>query len=96
MAIFDSINSINPDQPNAAGIAAILNKESTNVEGIPGRALLMSHPWHKKEILTSLTLYAPNDSATSLASFLDFVRFYHIPFILDIVLNLALPVRFFI
>jgi hypothetical protein len=63
--IFDSIDIENP---NAKGVAIVLNREITNAEGIdlrrliPGRAILTVLPWHGKLTHTVLGLYAPADS----------------------------------
>ena len=57
-----------PHSHNAAGIAIVLNKENTNVEGIetheviPGRALVIELNWHGTERISVLALYAPNRS----------------------------------
>jgi len=51
---------------NAQGVAIVLNKELTNVKGIdqidviPGRAMLITLPWHSDLSLTVLNIYAPN------------------------------------
>jgi exonuclease III len=51
---------------NAQGVAIILNRELTNVRGIqqweiiPGRAILLTLPWHSDLKLTILNVYAPN------------------------------------
>jgi len=48
------------------GVAIVLNKslvawkETTIYELIPGRALLVSVPWHKESIINVLAVYAPN------------------------------------
>jgi exonuclease III len=61
-------SSIDPNQPNAQGVAIALNGRITNMRNvkvtdmIPGRAILMELPWHKNEILTILNIYAPNES----------------------------------
>jgi exonuclease III len=65
------ISSINPNSPNARGVAIILNKRytnSTNIEKkeiIPGRALQITMPWRKELKLTILAIYAPNDSGSN-------------------------------
>jgi ribonuclease HI len=57
-----------PHTQNAAGIAIVLNKESTNVEDIktheivPGRALMIDLNWHASERISLLAIYAPNRS----------------------------------
>lgn len=43
----------------------------------------MSHPWHGKDVITSLAVYAPNDSEKSLADFYDSLA--------DLFLNYNLP-----
>jgi exonuclease III len=51
---------------NAQGVAIVLNRELTNIKGIrkweiiPGRAMLMTLPWHADLLLTILNVYAPN------------------------------------
>ncbi|KAJ6469896.1 Endonuclease/exonuclease/phosphatase, partial [Mycena sanguinolenta] len=53
--------------PQSKGVAIVVNKEISNIEGIttkeiiPGRALHMTIPWHGNEKLTVLAAYAPND-----------------------------------
>ncbi|KAJ7072445.1 Endonuclease/exonuclease/phosphatase, partial [Mycena amicta] len=63
-------NSPDPENPTGAkGVAVVLNRELTNIEGvrvkylIPGRAILVSIPWHKKASITILAIYAPAESA---------------------------------
>ncbi|KAJ6505421.1 Endonuclease/exonuclease/phosphatase [Mycena sanguinolenta] len=59
------INSEYPDKPSTKGIAIVLNKEQTNIDGvrvhylIPGQAILTVLPWHGARTLTVLGLYAP-------------------------------------
>ncbi|KAJ6468894.1 Endonuclease/exonuclease/phosphatase, partial [Mycena sanguinolenta] len=59
------INSEYPDKPSTKGVAIVLNKDQTNIEGIkvhyliPGRAILAVLPWHGARTLTVLGLYAP-------------------------------------
>lgn len=61
------INSPNPDRPNAHGVGLVINHEiipAANVcswEVVPGRAILSAVPWHNKQILHVLVVYAPND-----------------------------------
>ncbi|KAJ7750005.1 hypothetical protein B0H16DRAFT_1318975, partial [Mycena metata] len=61
-------NCMDPDNPNKGGIAVVLNENITNTEGvtirrlIPGRAVLVSIPWHDKLTLTVLAVYAPAGS----------------------------------
>ena len=51
---------------NAQGVAIVLNQELTNIKGIrkwdiiPGRAMLMTLPWHADLLLTILNVYALN------------------------------------
>jgi len=51
---------------NAQGVAIVLNRELTNIHGIqqqdiiPGRAILLTLPWHSTLTLTVLNIYAPN------------------------------------
>ncbi|KAG1860934.1 hypothetical protein F4604DRAFT_1510869, partial [Suillus subluteus] len=61
------ILSIDPDKPNAKGVAVVINKHTTNSEEIKkhtliaGRAMLVIVPWHKDNKLVTLVVYAPND-----------------------------------
>jgi hypothetical protein len=54
------------DNPHAAGVAFIINKDISIHQGIitheliPGCALLISVPWHSNLLLTILNVYAPN------------------------------------
>lgn len=49
------------------GVAIVLNKNITNIKGVkvhvlvPGRAMLMSIPWHDNLTVNILNVYAPND-----------------------------------
>ena len=58
-------HSSDPDAPNSKGVAIVLNKEilhTNNIQHhdiIPGRALLLSIPWHSS-IISILAIYAPN------------------------------------
>src|SRR5271156_502072 len=60
------INTIDPEQPNARGVAIVLNKEITNTQNIKStvlissRAILISIPWHLDQILNILAIYVPN------------------------------------
>lgn len=51
---------------NAQGVAFIINKdllktiEIETYEVVPGRALLLTIPWHNNQLLTILNVYAPN------------------------------------
>lgn len=60
------LNSRDPEHPNAKGVAFILNKqltawkEATCQVIIPGRALLLTIPWHGASNLNVLAVYAPN------------------------------------
>ncbi|KAJ3806314.1 hypothetical protein F5876DRAFT_80822 [Lentinula aff. lateritia] len=64
-----------PDTPNAAGVAIVLNRNKTNIEGIqtheivPGHAMLLKYYWHNKEKLSVLAIYAPNADMTLNANF---------------------------
>jgi exonuclease III len=57
-----------PENPAAKGIAIVLNREITNIEGvkvhylIPGKAILAVIPWHGTRTLTVLGLYGPTES----------------------------------
>ncbi|KAJ7018662.1 Endonuclease/exonuclease/phosphatase [Mycena alexandri] len=68
--------SIDPASPQSKGVAFVVNREISNIEGIkveeliPGRALHMTIPWHGESKLTAVAVYAPNDPAEN-ARFLD-------------------------
>ncbi|KAJ7719050.1 hypothetical protein B0H16DRAFT_1897364 [Mycena metata] len=68
-------NSIDPDHPNKGGVAVVLNRDITNTENIkvrrliPGRAILVTIPWHDKLTLTVLAVYAPAGSAAENRAF---------------------------
>ncbi|KAJ7191839.1 Endonuclease/exonuclease/phosphatase, partial [Mycena pura] len=57
-----------PENPATKGVAIVLNREITNIDGvkihylIPGRAMLAVIPWHGKSTLTVLASYAPTES----------------------------------
>ncbi|KAJ7681037.1 Endonuclease/exonuclease/phosphatase, partial [Mycena polygramma] len=57
-----------PENPAAKGVAVVLNREITNIEGvkihylIPGKAMLAVVPWHGTRTMTVLGLYAPTES----------------------------------
>lgn len=59
------------DNPNAAGVALVINRDITNAdqtlasEIIPGRAISITLPWHGEQALTILNVYAPNQPATN-------------------------------
>ncbi|THU92326.1 DNase I-like protein, partial [Dendrothele bispora CBS 962.96] len=62
-------NSADPEHPSGkGGVAIVLHKAFTNIKGIevkeiiPGRALLLRHPWHDNKIFTFLAIYAPAGS----------------------------------
>ena len=60
------IHSSQGPNANAQGVAIVLNKELTNIKGveeqeiIPGRAMLITLPWHSDLSLRILNIYAPN------------------------------------
>ncbi|KAJ7064248.1 Endonuclease/exonuclease/phosphatase, partial [Mycena amicta] len=66
-----------PENPAAKGVAVVLNRQLTNVEGvttrylIPGKAMLVTIPWYKRRTLMVLALYAPAESAEENAAFWD-------------------------
>ncbi|OCH95329.1 DNase I-like protein [Obba rivulosa] len=66
-----------PDNPNSKGVSFVLNKECTNVRDVktetlvPGRALLITLPWHKDLSITILNVYAPNDHTENAQFWLD-------------------------
>ncbi|KAG2037391.1 Endonuclease/exonuclease/phosphatase, partial [Suillus americanus] len=61
------ISLIDPMHTNAKGVALVLNKQLTNSreatsrELVPGHAILITLPWHNKETLNVLAVYAPNN-----------------------------------
>ncbi|KAF8175012.1 Endonuclease/exonuclease/phosphatase, partial [Mycena galopus ATCC 62051] len=64
---FKLVYSAHPENPCAtAGVAFLLNKKWIDTENIrtydliPGRALMVSIPWHKGGVLNVLNIYAPN------------------------------------
>ncbi|KAK0502754.1 hypothetical protein EDD18DRAFT_1063888 [Armillaria luteobubalina] len=63
------------DNPNAKGVAIVLNKRLTNYQNIkrweivPGQALQIQIEWHQGKPLTILGIYAPNESGTINAGF---------------------------
>jgi exonuclease III len=65
------ISSIDPNNPNARGVAIVLNKRLTSNIGvvkkeiIPGRALQIIMPWRKELKLSVLAIYAPNDGSNN-------------------------------
>ncbi|KAJ7763069.1 Endonuclease/exonuclease/phosphatase [Mycena metata] len=71
--------SIDPASPQSKGVAFVVNKEISNIEGIeteeliPGRALRISIPWHGESRVTGVVAYAPNDP-TENARFLDILE----------------------
>ncbi|KAH6896307.1 Endonuclease/exonuclease/phosphatase [Coprinopsis sp. MPI-PUGE-AT-0042] len=62
------MNSTHRLNPNAAGVAFVLNKsftrwsDSKTYEIIPGRALLLSTPWKGNRNINILNVYAPNSN----------------------------------
>jgi exonuclease III len=69
-----------PDAPNSKGVAVVLNRDVTNATGatsvniIPGRAMMVSLPWHANECLNILAVYAPNQVNESKHFWLDLQR----------------------
>ncbi|KAJ6495371.1 hypothetical protein C8R45DRAFT_823986 [Mycena sanguinolenta] len=64
---FKLIYSPDPTDPTlVAGVTFLLNKKFIDVDHIlvfnlvPGRALMITIPWHKHRMLTILNIYAPN------------------------------------
>ncbi|KAJ6506686.1 Endonuclease/exonuclease/phosphatase [Mycena sanguinolenta] len=64
---FKLLFSSHPENPTAtAGVGFILNKKLIDTEHVltydlvPGRAIMISVPWHKGEVLTVLNIYAHN------------------------------------
>ncbi|KAJ3774185.1 Endonuclease/exonuclease/phosphatase, partial [Lentinula raphanica] len=72
------------DTANAAGIAVVLNKSRTNVQGVQmheivaGHAIQIETNWHNQERLTVLAIYAPNCSISANADFWASVRDWYI------------------
>ncbi|KAF5381553.1 hypothetical protein D9615_005523 [Tricholomella constricta] len=62
------LNSWDRTNPNARGIAFILNKRTTRWkeakidELIPGRATLLHIPWHESNVTKIMGVYAPNNT----------------------------------
>ncbi|KAE9382847.1 DNase I-like protein, partial [Gymnopus androsaceus JB14] len=63
-------STIDPDHPNAAGTAIVLNYDLVNTEQvkthivIPGRAICITIPHYANKTLTILGIYAPNENMT--------------------------------
>ncbi|KAK0478651.1 Endonuclease/exonuclease/phosphatase, partial [Armillaria luteobubalina] len=63
------------DNPNAKGVAIVLNKRLTNCETVkcweivPGQALQIQIEWHHGKALTILGIYAPNENGAMNARF---------------------------
>ncbi|KAF9049006.1 Endonuclease/exonuclease/phosphatase [Panaeolus papilionaceus] len=66
------LNSIDPNQVNAKGVAIVMNKhrtrwcETTSTELIPGRAIIAKIPWKNNDTLNILAIYAPNDTESQI------------------------------
>lgn len=73
------IHSGDPEKPNSAGIAIVLNKyltrwqEATAKVIIPGRAIHVTLPWLENSTLHLLVVYAPNEPGKN-ASFWKKIR----------------------
>jgi len=67
------IASADPDNYVSKGVALVINKRLLGVRDIdhfelcPGRALLISVPWHLQERINVLNIYAPNDPSCNAA-----------------------------
>ncbi|KAJ3715747.1 Endonuclease/exonuclease/phosphatase [Lentinula raphanica] len=76
--------SMREDTSNAAGVAIVLNKNRTNVQGVlmheivAGHAIQIETNWHGQERLTLLAIYAPNCSVTANADFWTRIREWYI------------------
>ena len=63
---FALYHSPDPDTRNARGVALVLNRRFLNTQGIstttmiPGRAILISLPWHNETRINILAVYSPN------------------------------------
>ncbi|KAF9033818.1 Endonuclease/exonuclease/phosphatase, partial [Panaeolus papilionaceus] len=75
------INSHDPNQSNAKGVAIIMNKhrtrwqETRSTEIIPGRAMMVTTPWKQDETLNILAIYAPNDAESQISFWNDVQRY---------------------
>ncbi|OBZ72435.1 Transposon TX1 uncharacterized protein [Grifola frondosa] len=60
------LSSPSPDKANAKGVAFVLNRDVANAKDVvmqtvvPGRAILLTLPWHQSLTLRILNIYAPN------------------------------------
>ena len=65
------IASVDPENHAARGVTMVINKRLLGVRDIdhyelhPGRALLVSIPWHLQDRINILNVYAPNDPTCS-------------------------------
>lgn len=65
---------------SAQGVAFVLNKDKTNIkdakltEITPGRAILLTLPWHKTLVVTILNIYAPNSPSENAKFWQDLDR----------------------
>ncbi|KJA26902.1 hypothetical protein HYPSUDRAFT_132204, partial [Hypholoma sublateritium FD-334 SS-4] len=66
------ITSADPVSPNATGgVTIVINKDLANTTGtqvyeiVPGRALMISVPWHRDKTITVLSVYAPTNNQES-------------------------------
>ena len=63
---FTLFHSPDPETQNVRGIAIVLNKKLVKTQGttmttlIPGRAILMTLPWHNDSKINILAVYSPN------------------------------------
>ncbi|KAJ7805872.1 hypothetical protein B0H14DRAFT_2382342 [Mycena olivaceomarginata] len=66
-------NSEFTEKPSMKGIAIVLNREQTNIDGVkihylvPGKAILAVLPWHGTRTLTVLGIYAPTSGKNLLS-----------------------------
>ncbi|EPT04336.1 hypothetical protein FOMPIDRAFT_1028091 [Fomitopsis schrenkii] len=71
--------SKDPDTDNARGVAFVINRELTNLNGlkvvelIPGRAMHVELDWHGTQKLTAINVYAPN-AASENTTFWEHLR----------------------
>jgi exonuclease III len=69
-----------PESPNSKGVAIVLNRDITNCENvkctsiIPGRAMAVSIPWHARDVLNILAIYAPNEPTENRDFWIDLKR----------------------
>jgi hypothetical protein len=69
-----------PEFPNSKGVAVVMNRDLTNSDNatckniVPGRAMLVSVPWHANDVLNILAVYAPNEATDNRDFWLELKR----------------------